>query len=154
MKLTKNVASTETVSKQLSRASSFVSAIAHGIQPAGDLPTVKLAIFTDEMSPSSSVADEVHFHKDLLQKFSAEWKQVGAALHDQKTPASLTGFDFQKLVFILAGVAFMKSVPGGGVSYQESDMAVVHKTALLVDIDTQGEYLFEYFWSGTLWKFV
>ena len=142
MKLSKNVSSTEKVSKQLSRASSFVSAIVHGIQQTGDLPTVKMAIFTEEATPSSFVADEVHIHKDLLQNFLTKWEQVGALLHNQKTSASLTGLGFQKLVFILAGVAFMKSVPGGGVSYKESDMAVVHKTALLVDIDDQGDLYF------------
>ena len=107
-----------------------------------DLPMVKLAVFTEEASPSRSVADEVHFHKDLLQKFLPEWERVGASLRNQKSATSWTGFDFQRLVCILAGVAFMKSVPGG-VSYQESDMMVVEKTALLTVVDEQGIYIFK-----------
>ena len=102
---------------------------------------MKLAIFTEEATPSSSMNDEVHFHKDLLQKFSTKWEQVGGRLRNKGTSTSLAGFDFDCLVCILTGVAFMKSFHGG-VSYQEEDMEMVDKTALLTVLDEQGEYTY------------
>ena len=139
MKRTKNLISSNSISKQLPRASSFISAIVHGIQRSADLPTVKLAIFTEEATPSSSVADEVHFHKDLVQNFLPEWERVGVSLRNKKTATSLAGFNFNRLVCILTGVAFMKSFHGG-LSYLEEDVTIIDKTALLNVVDEQGGY--------------